>query len=63
MWSHYQLNLGGAEVQQGAKYVDHQAGATVVTLMDNNGKQAKTTNALEEMLRRESFPLNDDDQY
>lgn len=32
-------------------------------LMDREGKQANTTIEKEEMLRQESFPLNDDNQY
>jgi hypothetical protein len=63
MWSDYLQNLQGAEVWRAAKYVDPQAGATVEALTDREGKQANTAIEKEEMLRLESFPLNDDDQY
>jgi hypothetical protein len=36
---------------------------TVEALMDREGKQANTAREKEEMLRRESFPPNDDVQY
>ena len=36
---------------------------TVEALTDRQGKQANTSLEKEEMLRREFFPLNDDDQY
>jgi len=36
---------------------------TVEALTDREGKQANTSLEKEEMLRRESFPPNDDDQY
>jgi hypothetical protein len=38
-------------------------GATVEAVTDREGKQANTAIEKEEMLRLESFPLNDDDQY
>jgi hypothetical protein len=36
---------------------------TVEALTHREGKQANTSQEKEEMLRREYFPLNDDDQY
>jgi hypothetical protein len=63
MWSDYSQNLRGAEVWSAAKYVDPQACATVETLTDREGKQTNTAIETEEMLRLESFPLNNDDQY
>jgi hypothetical protein len=63
MWSDYLQNLRGAEVWRAAKYVDTRAGATVEALTDREGKQANTAMEKEEMLRLESFPLNDDDHY
>jgi len=63
MWSDYLQNLRGAEVWRAAKYVDPRVGATVEALTDREGTQANTAIEKEEMLRLESFPMNDDDQY
>jgi len=63
MWSDYLQNLRGAEGWRAAQCVDPRAAATVEALTDREGKQANTTIEKEEMLRGESFPLNDDDQY
>jgi len=63
MWSDYLQNLRGGEVWRAAKYVDPQAGATVEAVTDREEQQANTAIDKEEMLRLESFPLNDDDQY
>ena len=46
-----------------ARYANPRAGMTVEALTDREGKQANTSQEKEEMLRRESFPPNDDDQY
>jgi hypothetical protein len=63
MWSEYLQNLRGAEVWRAARYVNPRPGMTVEALTDREGKQANTSLEKEEMLRRETFPLNDDDQY
>jgi hypothetical protein len=63
MWSEYLQNLRGAEVWRAARYVNPRAGMTVEALTDREGKQANTATEKEEMLRRESFPPNDNDQY
>jgi DNA-binding HxlR family transcriptional regulator len=63
MWSDYLQNLRGAGVLRAARYANHRAGATVEALTDREGKQANTILEKEEMLKRESYPLNDDDQY
>jgi hypothetical protein len=62
MWSDYLQKLRGAEVWRAAKYVDPQVGATVEVQMDREGKHANTVIEKEEMLRLESYPLNDDEQ-
>jgi len=63
MWSEYLQNLRGADVWRAARYANPRAGMTVEALTDREGKQANTSQEKEEMLRRESFPPNDDDQY
>jgi len=63
MWSDSLQNLQGAEVWRAAKYVNPRPGATVEALTDREGKPANTAIEQEEMLRLESFPLNDDDQF
>jgi len=55
--------LGGARSWRAAKFTNPRAGATVETLTDREGKQANTIAEKKEMLRGESFPLNDGDQY
>jgi len=63
MWSEYFQNLRGAEVWRAVRYVNPRAGMTVEALTDREGKQANTSQEKEEMLRCESFPPNDDNQY
>jgi len=63
MWSDYLQNLRGAEVWRAARYANPLARATVETLTDRQGKQTNTILEKEEMLRPESFPQNDDNQY
>jgi len=63
IWSDYLQNLRGAEVWRAARYANLWVGMTVEALTDKEGKQANTATDKEEMLRRESFPQNDDDQY
>jgi len=55
--------LRGAEVWRAARYANPRAGMTMEALTDGEGKQADTSLEKEEMLRHESFPPNDDDQY
>jgi len=61
--SDYLQNLSGAEVWRAAQYANPRASMTVEALTDREGKQANTATEEEEMLRRQSFPQNDDDQY
>jgi len=56
-------NLRGAEVSRAARYSNARVGKTVEASTDREGKQANTSLEKEEMLRREGFPPNDDDQY
>jgi hypothetical protein len=63
MWREYLQNQRGAEVWRAAQYVNPRADMTMETLTDWEGKQANTLQEKEEMLRPESFPPNDDDQY
>jgi len=63
MRSDYLQNLQGAEVWRAAQYTNPRAGRTVEALTDREGRQANTAAEKEEMLRRESFPPNDNDQY
>jgi len=63
MWSEFLQNLRGAEVWRAARYANPWAGMTVEALTDRQRKQANTLQEKEEMLRRESFPPNDDDEY
>jgi hypothetical protein len=53
----------GGEVWRAAKFTNPRAGATLEALTDTEGKQANTITEKEEMLRRESCPLNDGDLY
>jgi len=55
--------LTGAEVWRAAKFANPWAGMTVEALTDRDGKQANTIAEHEEMLRPESFPLNEYDQF
>jgi len=50
-------------VWSAARYTSPRAGMTVGSLTDKDGKQANTSLEKEEMLRHESFPPNDGDQY
>jgi hypothetical protein len=63
MWSKYLHTLRGAEPWRAARYPKPRAGMTVQASTPREGKQANRKQEKEEMLRRESFPLNDDDQY
>jgi hypothetical protein len=63
MWNDYEQKLRRGAVWRGAMFTNPRAGATVESLTKREGKQANTIAAKEEMLRRESFPLNDGDQY
>ena len=63
MWDDYVQNLRVGKVRRAAKFTNPRAGATVEALTDREGKQANTIAEKEDMLRGESFPLNDGDQY
>jgi hypothetical protein len=62
MWSEYLQTLRGAEFWRAAPYANPRADMTVEALTDREGKKANTSTEKEEMLRRESFPPNDNDQ-
>jgi len=63
MWGDYLQNLRGAEVGRAARHANPRAGMTVEALTDRDGKRANTSLEKEEMLRHESIPPNDGDQY
>jgi hypothetical protein len=63
MWSEYLQNLRGAEVWRAARYANTREGMSVEAPTEREGKQANTATEKEEMLRREYFPPNDNDQY
>jgi hypothetical protein len=63
MKDYYLQNLRGGEVWRAGKFTKPQAGATVEALTDRVKKQANSIAEKEEILRIESFPLNDGDQY
>jgi len=63
MWDDYLHNLRGAEVRRAARYANPRAGMTVEAVTDKEGKQANTLLEKEQMLRHESFPPDDGDQY
>ena len=56
-------NLLGGKVWEAARYMNPWAGMTVESFTDREGKQAKSLLEKEEMMRLESFPPNDNDQY
>lgn len=56
-------NPRGGKVRRAATFTNLRAGPTVEALTDREGKQANTIAKQKEMLRAESFPLNDGDQY
>jgi hypothetical protein len=63
MWDGYLKNLKGAEVRRAAKFPNPRAGSTVEALTNRDGNHANTISKEEEMLRRESFPPNGNEQY
>jgi len=63
MLSDYVQNLRGAEEWRAARYANSRASMTVEALTNREGKQANTAMEEEEMLRPESLPPNDDDQW
>jgi hypothetical protein len=63
MWNDYLDNLRGAEVWREAKIANQLTELTVEALTDRDRKQAYTIVEKEEMLRRDSFPPNEYDQY
>jgi len=63
MWSEYLQNLRGAEVCRAARYANARAGMTLEAFTDREGKQANRSQEKEEMLRGESCPPNNYDQY
>jgi len=63
MWSDYLNNLGGAEVWRAAQYANPRTGMTMEALTDSERKQVNTAGEKVEMLRHQSFPQKDNDQY
>jgi len=63
MWNDYLQDLRGGEVWWAAKFTNPRAGATVEALTHREVKQANTIAEREEMLRGESFHLNDREQF
>jgi len=63
IWDDYLKNLRGGEVWRAAKFTSPRVGATVEALTVRQRKQANTIVEKEEMLRGDSFPLDDRDQY
>jgi hypothetical protein len=63
MWNDYVKNLRRPEVCRAAKSANPRAGMTMEALTDRDGKQANTIAQKQEILRRESFPPNEYDQY
>jgi len=63
MWSHNLPNLKGAKVLREAHYVNPEAGATGEALTDRAGKQTSTVLEMEQMVRRDSCPENNNDLY
>jgi hypothetical protein len=62
-WRDFLQNLRGAEVWRAAQYANPRASMTVEAVTNREGKQANTATEKEDMLRRESFPPNDNHQY
>jgi len=62
MCSEYLQTLRGAEVWRAPRFANPRAGTTVEALTDREGKHAYTSLEKEVMVRRESFPPNDDDE-
>jgi hypothetical protein len=63
MWNNYTNNLRGAKVWRAANIASPRAEMTVDALTDCDGIQPNKIAEKEEMLRRESCPLNEYDQY
>jgi hypothetical protein len=63
MWNDYLKNFKGAEVWRAARYANPREVMTAGALKDREGKKANTSLEKQEMLRHESFPPNDGDQY
>jgi hypothetical protein len=63
MFGNYLQNVTGAEECRAARYSNPRAGTTMEALTDRDGKQSNTSLEKEEMLRHESIPPNNGDQY
>jgi len=63
MYSEYMQNRRGAAVWRAAQGANPWAGMTVDSLTYTEGKQANTSLENREMLKRKSFPPNDDEMY
>jgi hypothetical protein len=63
MWNDYVQNFMGGKAWRAAKFTNHQVGGTVGVVTYRYGKQANSIAEKEDMVRRETFSLNDRDQY
>ena len=63
MWNDYLSNVTAAELCWAPTFDCLQAGVTVEALTNNDCKGAKTITEKEHMLRPQSIPPNEHDQY
>jgi hypothetical protein len=63
IWNDYLKYFRRADVWRAPKFASPRAGMSVLALTNGDWKQVKTIAAKEEMLRPESFPPNQYDQY
>jgi len=63
MWNYDLKNQRGAEVWGAANFANALAEMTVAALTNRDGKEENMNAEKEEMLRGESFPLNESNQY
>jgi len=63
MWDDNLQNLRGVELWRAARYANLRVGMTVAASTGRKGKRANTSLEKEEMLKHESFPPNNSDQY
>jgi len=62
-WRNGLQNIGTGEVWRAGRSLNPWVGMTVEALTDSEGKEANTSSEMEEMLRHNSFPPNDGNQY
>jgi hypothetical protein len=63
MWIEYLQILRRAKVWRAAQYTNLRADMAVEALTDRERNQANMSQEKDQMLTRESFPPNNDDQY